>query len=316
MAQLNIRIDEDARAGLDSYAEARGMATGDLVRHLIDQVIKDPRAAGAEGYVNPYNHARPATLSYVERRTLAMQHRILAMLGTRPTPETSTQRTHEAPTPAAWAQAGRAVEDQWGGRHDPSDLADGDAGSHLCAAEALEHGYTTEYTDLFVAMEPELSDQACQTVRDILTMFRITQSAWSQLAPDEQQAIERTRPHAADRLRFRGLDANDPVESRLLGYARYLIRRGLYVDLREAFDEDHDHGDSHARRLPAYLRMLEVYELMWKDKQRQNENPFAPLLSSSFTAEDLAALAQASLLRKNRPGWRTPTSPGDDPEAS
>lgn len=313
MAQLNIRIDEAARAGLDAYAEARGMATGDLVRQLIDQAIKDPRAAGAEGYVNPYNHTRPATLSYVERRTLAMQHRILALLGTRPSGQTTGQttgQTSEQRANPSHGAAGRAVEDQWGERLDPMDLADGDAGSHLRAAEALEHGYTAEYPDLFVAMEPELSDQACDLVHEILTMFRVLQFAWSQLAPDEQQAIERSERYAQDMLSFRGFDANDPVESRLLGYARYLLSKGLYVDLRETFAA-HDNGNSHARQLGLYQRLLAAYRPLWRAKQDEAVRGFGLGRGAlTLTAEELHGLARASMLPRTRLATNPPSGDG------
>jgi hypothetical protein len=55
---------------------------------------------------------------------------------------------------------------------------------------------------------------------------------------------------------------DDPFESRLLGYARYLLATDRWNDLALYHDHDHDHerGNSRTRTVPIYRRVQEVYK--------------------------------------------------------
>ena len=293
MAQLNIRIDDAARAALDVYAEARGMVTGDLVRRLIDDTVKN-RATGeiAEAFINPYNDTRPRTLTVSERRTLALQHRILALLSTRPAgPAEDSEAPDAGEDEVRRRFLGHEMVDKWGTAWNSSELAGGEVDSHLRAAEALEEGYTAEYPNLFTAIEPELSRRACDLLHELLTMFRLLQHAWSELDSGERAGLELVEPRAQAVLAFHGFDQQDPTETRLLGYARYLLKTDSYRDLREHFDDQHDGGHSHAPWLPAYLQLLEVWRPLWQAKRNQMMHSLGAGPDAwRVTAEDLRTL--------------------------
>lgn len=230
MAQLNVRIDDAARISLDALAQARGTQTSDLVRSLIDEALG--RDAG-----RPYADLTPRSLSVVERRTLALHHRTLALL---------------------------ASQDD---SQDESEMADGNAQDHLRAAEVLERGYTAEYPTSFIAINQEMGQRECDLVHDVLEMFTHLELAWSRLADPDRTALVEADEHAEHRVRFRGFDFNDPFESRLAAYARYLIRTDRWETMADRFDREHERGNSHAPLLASYQRQLDVWRPLWQQKK-------------------------------------------------
>ena len=138
-----------------------------------------------------------------------------------------------------------------------------DENYHRLRAQALDEGYTAEYGDEFLGMEPELPVRDCELVRDILDMFRVIRASVNRLGPSAVAGLEHT-----GLLEFAGFDANDPLEGRLLNYARHLLETDRWTDLANYFDDAHDGGNSHHQALPSYRRMLEAYEPLFKAKAK------------------------------------------------
>lgn len=172
-----------------------------------------------------------------------------------------------------------------------SHLDSGDAGYHKQRIEALEGGYTAEYSDEFIALEPEMSRRDCSLVWDILDMFRILRASVARVGADKVAALDE---HALRALSFRGFDANDSYESRLLGYARFLVATGRWEDLAEQFDSKHERGNSHMPTLATYLRMLAAFQPIWKAKLGRGFDPESLLLNEGELATVLAAWAYPS----------------------
>ena len=141
--------------------------------------------------------------------------------------------------------------------------ADGDAEYHRQVSEILREGYTREYDDVFRVLDDELGTEECELVADILDMFRHVGHSVDSLDGDADLLIGQ---HASSWLRFGGFDANDRLEGRMLGYARYLVSHGQWDDLAEYFDGHHDRGNSHAPHLDGYRRMLVKFRPIWARK--------------------------------------------------
>ena len=62
------------------------------------------------------------------------------------------------------------------GKLDPEDES-----YHRLRAEALDDGYTAEYAEEFLGMEPELTVRDCEFVQDILDMFRVLKASADKL---------------------------------------------------------------------------------------------------------------------------------------
>ena len=253
MAQLNIRIDDAARASLDALAHARGIQIGDLVRSLIDDAI------GRDGE-RPYGDLTPRSMSVLERHTLAAHHRGLALL--------AAQQNDDA-----------------------AGIVGGDEKYHLDVVEVLERGYTAEYRELFSAVVPEMSPRECDLVGDIMEMFTHVEAAWSRLTASDRASLVEVDEYAEDALTFRGFDLNEPFESRLAGYARHLVRTGRWVQMAAHFDDEHEHGNSHARMLATYQRQLDAWQPLWERKRAGavHRGPRAYAL----TVDDLRTVLQA-----------------------
>lgn len=75
MATINVRTDDQTRADLEAVARGRGITVSDLLRESIDHALgrdTDDRSA--------VSTAAPASLTLLQRRSLALQHSILALL--------------------------------------------------------------------------------------------------------------------------------------------------------------------------------------------------------------------------------------------
>ena len=167
-----------------------------------------------------------------------------------------------------------------------------DESYHRLRAQALDEGYTAEYGDEFLGMEPELPARDCELVRDILDMFRIIRASVNKLGSEAVAGLEH-----APFLEFAGLDANDPLESRLLYYARHLLATDRWTDLADYFNDAHDGGNSHHQALPSYRRMLEVYDPLFKAKASSRGLGPDHFL---FSADELAVIAGAAIHPDNR----------------
>jgi uncharacterized protein YfbU (UPF0304 family) len=220
MATITLRVDDPVRDQLQAMAESRGVSVSDLVRSVIDGLFdRDDRD-------EPRRHVVPESMTAVDRKQLALLHKILA----------------------------RLVED----RTDDDRLGeDGDTSYQLDRAEVLEEGWTKEYDLEFYVMQPELSRRDCGLVMDLLDMFRVLKVSAEKVA-DELSADD------LGLLEFRGFDVNDAVERRLRAYARWLVSDGeRWQEQAEVFSQDNDRGNSGSPRLGSYRRMLEAYEPIW-----------------------------------------------------
>ena len=227
----------------------------DLIRAAIDGLFdRDDREELRPAVV-------PESLTAVDRKQLALLHRILA----------------------------RLVED---GTDDDRLDQDGDTGYQLDRAQALEEGWAREYDMEFYAMEAELSRRDCGLVMDIFDMFRVlkdsVEEAGDQLTDDEKRW-----------LTFHGYDLNDHFEGRLLGYARWIVSDGeRWQEQADVFSPKNDWGNSHAPMLPMYRRLLEVYEPVWRAAMRRRGRNRSLLTVEEL--EQIAAVATHPGNRKGR----------------
>lgn len=249
MATLTLRVSEPVREQLQAMADGNGVSVSDLLRSLIDGLFdRDDRDV-------PRRRVVPESMTAVDRKQLALLHRILA----------------------------RLVDE----RTDDERLGhDGDTAYQLDRAQSLEEGWTKEYDMEFYAMEPELSRRDCGLVMDILDMFRIlkysVEQAGDQLSEDEVRL-----------LTFRGFDLNDELEGRLLGYARWLVSgEKRWQEQSEAFSDLNDRGNSHTPILGAYQRMLDDYEPIWSGVVRRGGRNF--LLTADELRQVAAAATHPS----------------------
>lgn len=223
MAQLNVRLDDHTRDAFDALARARDLSASDLIRSLIDAAL------GRDEVDRPYGDPTPRSLSAIERRTLAMQHEILAQLAADPDEDNGSWETEH----------------------------------HRNMIVVLDSGYTTEYPDMFRMVQPEMTRRECSLVRDILEMFDTLERSVARLSEEERVPLGE---HAEQALTFRGFDFNNTQEGRLASYAHYLIKTGRWKSMAEHFDEEHEHGNSHFPALASYERMLSIWRPMWKEK--------------------------------------------------
>jgi uncharacterized protein len=221
MATITLRIDDPIRDQLQAMAEGRGISVSDLLRSLIDGLFdRGDRDESRRRVV-------PEGMTAVDRKQLALLHRILARL------------------------VEETTDDERLGQ-------DGDTAYQLDRAQSLEEGWTKEYDMEFYAMEPELSRRDCGLVMDLLDMFRILKSSVEQASGNLSDDDVRT-------LTFHGFDLSDDFEGRLLGYACWLVSEGdRWQEQADVFSDQNDGGNSHMPLLATYRRMLEVYEPIWR----------------------------------------------------
>ncbi|MCG8919425.1 YfbU family protein [Actinokineospora sp. PR83] len=126
---------------------------------------------------------------------------------------------------------------------------------HRKRAQVLQDGYTGLYDEVFLAVSPELSASDCGLVMDLLDMFTVLQVALGKL--DEQTKAE--LGGRARWLEFSGFDFSDPLESKMAGYANFLIEDGRWETLAHHFDSKSGGGNSHTRMVDRYRRLLTAY---------------------------------------------------------
>ena len=217
MPTLTLRVDDATRDALESMAAGRDATVSDLLRDAIRTLLgreSDPASAPTV----------PQSLTLVQRRTLALQHEILAELTNEPDPYEFDERLPY----------------------------------HRERAEVLYRGYTGEYGDEF-SLDPEMARTECRLVWDLLDMFRVVRASIERLSETDRVSLGEDVILA---LRFRGFDGNDEREGAMLSYSRHLLRSGRWTDLLPQFAEN-DNGNSHWPTLGTYLRMLAVYKPLW-----------------------------------------------------
>jgi uncharacterized protein len=141
MATVTIRLDDDTREELEEIARTRGVTLSVLLRDQIDTLL---------GRQVPMRDDVPHALSFQQRKLLAQQHEILALLHS---------------------------DDDYESQH------------HSTLAEVLREGYTGEYGTVFRGMEPEMSRSECKLVWDILNMFRVLGASIDRLSEDDRAAL-------------------------------------------------------------------------------------------------------------------------------
>lgn len=123
-----------------------------------------------------------------------------------------------------------------------------DAEGYAQTRKALECGYVLHYSDLAQNIyEDELSEQECQEVLDILSMYSFLTFAYKNLKDTE--GIDE---HC---IKFDGFDGNN--ETIRMGYVRYFIKDlGRFQELDSSGD-----FNSHAPRIHRYQKMLREWQL-------------------------------------------------------
>jgi uncharacterized protein YfbU (UPF0304 family) len=197
----------------------------------------------------------PRSLTAVKRQQLALLHRILA----------------------------RVVGDD-------NDV-DGDKDYQLERADILEKGFVGAYPTEFIAIRPELSVDESRFVVGVLNMFRVITFSLEALRRDGVEPDESLQLA----FEFLGFDQNDPRETRLLGWVRYLVDGEHWGELADGF-RDHDDGNLHSPMAPVYERMLDEYNRIQARKRNDLGRPGADLL----TREELERIGRAHIHPDNR----------------
>lgn len=196
----------------------------------------------------------PDSLSPKERHTLSLLHRILARV---------------MPEGEEGVDGGKAYQ--------------------LERAKVLEEGFTLEYWTEFAGLGNELSKRDSERVMDVLELFRIVQNSVRHLR-EEGADVPDELAHA---LRYRGFDFNNPLEGKMAMYVRHMINDGRWEEIAD-FVKGPTSGNSHARTLDTYLRMLAEYRRI-----RARRRP-ALGLDYLLTLEELEAIAAEQVHPANR----------------
>jgi uncharacterized protein len=197
----------------------------------------------------------PESLRIIDRQVLSLLHRILA----RVLPE------------------------------DANDV-EGDLEYQLERAKILEEGFAGEYWMEVAGFSTELSKRDCGRVSDILQMFRIITFSIDQLEKDGTDVDEKL----AFRLEFQGFDHNDALEAHMAAYVEHQIRDDRWSELRPQVERN-DRGNSHARMLDTYMRMLVEYRRVM-DGRKRGFDRYDYLL----TLDELQQIADARVHPSNR----------------
>lgn len=167
---------------------------------------------------------------------------------------------------------------------------DEESGDHARQIRALERGFTDEYDFEFGGMEPELPLSECALVHDILEMYTVLEHSIGQLGERAEVELGAGARHV---LEFSGFDLNHPRESRLLSYARHLIRTERWENMAWHFDDKHERGNSHMPRVEMYQRLLSAYRSIVERKSAEGLS----IDAYRFTADDLRDVLAAARAR-------------------
>jgi uncharacterized protein YfbU (UPF0304 family) len=172
----------------------------------------------------------------------------------------------------------------------PEDANDVDLEYQLERAKILEEGFAGEYWLEVAGFSTELSKRDCGRVSDILQMFRIITFSIDRLDKDGTPVGEKL----ASWLEFQGFDRNDALEGHMAPYVQYLMRDDRWSELKPQVERN-DRGNSHARMLDTYMRMLAEYRRVMDGRQR-GFDPDSYLL----TLDELQQIADARVHPSNR----------------
>lgn len=197
----------------------------------------------------------PESMRTIDRQVLALLHRIL----------------------------GRVLPEDANG-------TDGDLAYQLERAEILEEGFTGEYWLEVAGFRTELSERDCSRVSDILQMFRIITYSIDHLNTEGTPVDEKL----AFRLEFQGFDGNDALESHMAAYVEYQMRDDRWTELKPQVDRN-DRGNSHARMLDTYMRMLAEFRRVMDSRKRGFGRD-----DYLLTLDDLEPIAEARTHPSNR----------------
>lgn len=124
------------------------------------------------------------------------------------------------------------------------------------AIQILESGFVGDYSAEFAGIVTPMSQPECELVWDIFDMFRIIGASvraldgkWQQIGVDEGYGT------------FRGFDGNHPLESRMLGYARYLVKHDRWTEQADFVLKEG--GISPTEMVPTYRAMLRAFKPLW-----------------------------------------------------
>ena len=133
MATITLRLSDRTRDELEQLARGRNATVSDVLRDAIEGML------GHEG-TTPRADI-PRSLTMAQRRGLALQHEILALLA----PDEDTREAHQ-----------RSIR-------------------------ILDGGFTTEYEREFISINAEIPPAECTLVMDILDMFMVIKLATAKL---------------------------------------------------------------------------------------------------------------------------------------
>ncbi|MDP9890571.1 YfbU family protein [Pseudarthrobacter enclensis] len=167
---------------------------------------------------------------------------------------------------------------------------DGDLEYQLMRASILEAGFTGEYWYEVAGFNTELSKRDCGRVSDILQMFRVITFSIDQLSKDGTPVDE----ELAYKLEFHGFDHNDALEGHMASYVDFLMRDDRWTELKPHLERN-DNGNSHARVLDTYLRMLAEYRRIMDSRDRGHGRH-----SYLLAQEELERIAAARIHPSNR----------------
>lgn len=127
-----------------------------------------------------------------------------------------------------------------------------EAKSYAQARTAFEEGYETHYDWVMEHISTEtLNPEMTKEVIDTLDMYRAIYFYARKHGEDGFNKYD---------IRFKGYDGNDPMECRLLGYARYfVVELGRFSEILEEQGEHFDFN-SHMEMRGKYLKMLAVWK--------------------------------------------------------
>lgn len=137
-----------------------------------------------------------------------------------------------------------------------------DADGEVKMIRMLEGGFEGEYNQEFADISEPMTRAECELVWDIFDMFRVIQGSVKELGANgwAQIGVKDAEAHGT----FGGFDLNDPQESRLLIYARYLIKTDRWTEQSEAFNSENNRGNSYVPMLTSYRSMLLAYKPLWR----------------------------------------------------
>lgn len=129
------------------------------------------------------------------------------------------------------------------------------------AIQILESGFVGDYSAEFAGIVTPMSQAECELVWDIFDMFRVIGASaraldggWQHIGVDERYGT------------FRGFDGNHPLESRMLGYARYLVKHDRWTEQADVVLEEG--GVSPTEMVPTYRSMLRAFKPLWSQVVR------------------------------------------------